>query len=499
MVFATDDVTSGQDNPQGGWMVTAVKHGEPRQVLNNSPYYITSNNLPDFGDEHENVERRIQIFTTKSLPLTTTGMDKWVYDNAMHCIAWIAQELVQNHEHIASEELWYEESDPQNLIVSRDQGMSLFQVDHLRQICPADLRNDVDTNDDSDVLQTIHERFAQDHRAQRLHKRRQRRRGTTPVSSDEDEDRPIISDSVMQRSARCSPSMMSDESQDEVGSTGCRLPHTLPTSEPAVSPVFSSGSERPTPSTTKPVTPLGPSSVMLAGIRSADMSSSRQRQSNTVATPSQPSTSFAYAIEGASHSNEATASFVHAREDAFVASGTTVREIQQEEIPEYPLETPPRGWQINSKSYHKKVAQLIKYSFYKELSKAQVYSYQERLRKAQLRRTFSEKKFWQDADPEIDAFLLMLGQSRDAFNMEEFADAYPQCCSHLAPLRKKANVRVMSDRCPFAKAVATLKQKRGKVPQPVQEEEEFDRDGDPARPPLSSQSYWTKIKNWRPW
>ena len=73
---------------QGGWMVTAVKHGQPRQVLNNSPYNITSNNLPDFGDEHENVERRIQIFTTKSLPLTTTGMDKWVYDNAMHCIAW---------------------------------------------------------------------------------------------------------------------------------------------------------------------------------------------------------------------------------------------------------------------------------------------------------------------------------------------------------------------------------------------------------------------------
>ena len=105
---------------QGGWTVTAVKHGEPTQVLNNSPYYITSNNLPDFADEHENVERRIQIFTTKSLPSTTTGMYNWVYDNAMHCIAWIAQELVQNHERIASEELRCEESDSQDLTVRRD-------------------------------------------------------------------------------------------------------------------------------------------------------------------------------------------------------------------------------------------------------------------------------------------------------------------------------------------------------------------------------------------
>ena len=155
-------------------------------------------------------------------------------------------------------------------------------------------------------------------------------------------------------------------------------------------------------------------------------------------------------------------------------------------------------WQIDTERYHKKVAQLVKHSSYKGLSKAQVYSYQERLRKARLRRTFSEKKFWQDADPEIDAFLLMLGQSRDVFNMKEFADSYPQCSAHLDALRKKANVHVMSDRCPFAKAVVALGQKAGEGQQPVEEEEELDTDSDPARPPLSSQSYWTKIKKWRP-
>ena len=482
---------------QGGWIVTAVKHGEPRQVLNNSPYYITSNNVPDFGDEHDNVGRRIQIFRTKSLPSTTTGMDKWVYDNAMHCIAWIADELAQNHQHIASEELWYEQSDPQDLTVSGNQGMSLFRVDHLRRIGLADLRNDEDTDNDSDILRTIHDRFAQERRAQRFRRRRQRRRRTSPASTDDDEDSQIVSDSVVRRSANCSPSM-SDESQDDVAATGARQPNTSPPSGQPGSPAFSSGSDS-APSATRPATPPAHSSGTRAEIQSAHTPTSRQSQTKTLAISSQPSTSFAHAEESASSSSDATPSFVDAREDAVVVSATTVRKVQQHEIPDYPIETPQRGWAINTERYHKKVAQLVKHSFYKELSKAQVYSYQERLRKARLRRTLSETKFWQDADPEIDAFLLMLGQSRDVFNMVEFAHSYPQCSAHLDALRRKANVRVMSDRCPFAKAVAAFEQKAGEVQQPVEEEEELDRDGDPARPPLSSQSYWTKIKKWRPW
>ena len=145
-------------------MVTAVKHGEPRQVLNNSPYYITSNNVLDFGDKDQNVARHIQIFTTKSLPSTTKGMDKWIHDNAMHCIAWITQELLEHHQHIALEEVWYKEVDPQDLTITASDAKALFQVDHIRQIGPADLRNDGDPND-SDLLQTIHKRFARERRA----------------------------------------------------------------------------------------------------------------------------------------------------------------------------------------------------------------------------------------------------------------------------------------------------------------------------------------------
>ena len=53
----------------------------------------------------------------KTSTSTTTGMDKWVYDNAMHSIAWIVQELCEHHEHITLEELWYEEMDQQDLTI----------------------------------------------------------------------------------------------------------------------------------------------------------------------------------------------------------------------------------------------------------------------------------------------------------------------------------------------------------------------------------------------
>ena len=83
-------------------MVTAVKHGFPKTVLNNSPYYITTNHLPTFGtDEDEKVQRRIEIYQTKSLPQFIRGIDRWIYDHwiydhwiydhAMNCIAWIVQ------------------------------------------------------------------------------------------------------------------------------------------------------------------------------------------------------------------------------------------------------------------------------------------------------------------------------------------------------------------------------------------------------------------------
>ncbi|CAB3997674.1 Hypothetical predicted protein [Paramuricea clavata] len=164
------------------------------------------------------------------------------------------------------------------------------------------------------------------------------------------------------------------------------------------------------------------------------------------------------------------------------------------------ISAPPEGWQLNSKTYFQKVAHLIKWCFNKkEVRKAHVHHYQERLRKAELRRTPEERNYWVVPDPTIDASMLMLGRQREIFNMEGFARAFPQTSAHLENLRKNANVRVMRDRCPFSLAVQALRVKSGEAEEEVEEEQELDRDGDPANPPLSSQTYWTKIKTWRPW
>ena len=31
---------------QGGWIVTAMKHSDPRQIFNHSPFYVTTNEVP---------------------------------------------------------------------------------------------------------------------------------------------------------------------------------------------------------------------------------------------------------------------------------------------------------------------------------------------------------------------------------------------------------------------------------------------------------------------
>ena len=57
---------------QGGYMVTCVKHQSPKTLINKAPFYITTNELPNFGSEHDNVMRRVEVFKTQSLPFHFT-------------------------------------------------------------------------------------------------------------------------------------------------------------------------------------------------------------------------------------------------------------------------------------------------------------------------------------------------------------------------------------------------------------------------------------------
>ena len=96
---------------QGG---AVVKHKEPRPLLNNSPYYITTTDLPAFGNENHHVYRRTQVFRNRSLP-SPPGADQRIYDHAMDCIAWMANVINENIQLIEQEERWYEGTSGNNL------------------------------------------------------------------------------------------------------------------------------------------------------------------------------------------------------------------------------------------------------------------------------------------------------------------------------------------------------------------------------------------------
>ena len=62
-------------------MVMAVKHGLQWMVMNNSPSYITTNEVPDFGDD-QNVKAVLQCL------------------NLCHCISWLANEKKDHNKSI---------------------------------------------------------------------------------------------------------------------------------------------------------------------------------------------------------------------------------------------------------------------------------------------------------------------------------------------------------------------------------------------------------------
>ena len=171
---------------QGGWMVTAVKHSQPRCLNYHSPFYITTNNVPDFGTENENVERCIHLFTTSSLPTPTSGIDQWLFDNAMHCIAWMADEINSHRSLIPPAELWYEDDDNVNKMVPSQNIAVQWKRSEIVQITEADLdpeRQDQNTRLSDD---TIHSGFIAEAKSRRLARKRRRRCQLSDSSSAED-------------------------------------------------------------------------------------------------------------------------------------------------------------------------------------------------------------------------------------------------------------------------------------------------------------------------
>ena len=149
---------------QGGFLTKAVKHQTGTCIINNSPFYITTNMLPKFGLEEENVNRRIECFETKSLESPVPGVDRWLRRNEMHSIAWIANEINDHRSMIDENELWYETlqvDDPDEIDFAQKGGGSLIDIEEIRNLrstaVTSILALDIDKASNESPLTLIHE------------------------------------------------------------------------------------------------------------------------------------------------------------------------------------------------------------------------------------------------------------------------------------------------------------------------------------------------------
>ena len=122
---------------QGGFLTKTVKHQTGTCIINNSPFYITTNILPKFGLGEENVNRRIECSETKSLESPILEVDRWFRRNAMHSIAWIANEINEHRSMIDEDEFWYETlqvDDPNEIDFAQKGGGSLIDIEEIRNL-----------------------------------------------------------------------------------------------------------------------------------------------------------------------------------------------------------------------------------------------------------------------------------------------------------------------------------------------------------------------------
>ena len=120
---------------QGGFMVKSVKHKTATCIENKAPFYITTNQLPNFGSEDINEQRPIICFKTSSLQNTCSNADKWMKANCMHCIAWLINEIEKYKKLVDPDELLYEKNEHVKL-----SDTELFNLDEIKNLKENDLK-----------------------------------------------------------------------------------------------------------------------------------------------------------------------------------------------------------------------------------------------------------------------------------------------------------------------------------------------------------------------
>ena len=365
---------------QGGWMTTAVKHKQPRCFFNTCPFYITANELPDFGAEQENVIRRLAVYHTNSLPEVTLGADKWIHDNAMACVAWIVNEINSNLAEVELHERWYE--DEQTEAITNTSSRESCQ--YIATISSEDL-HPVPSENASHPPPAIHSSFYKEaEKAAREQARRSMRHQALLTSSSSDES------SLFDHPSQGPPTLVSDIVD------------------------YNTGNEQ--------------DEDVFADQHSASGEEAVHDEQEVVTDQHSPCEE-----EAVHHEDEDKTKHVN-ESDARDSDGFYF--------------SSPTPWQINTDMYFRRVAAYIETKFYgQEFKGRPTLAFRTRMENAPRK----EKDFLTKADPYIDTWFLIMGKTREAFDLQSFVRAYPNIEGSLAELRRAVGRRVLHEDCPIVK------------------------------------------------
>lgn len=104
----TMDANTAKSVLQGGRNTVSVKQKTPEVRIFKGGFFLNCNEMPDWGDEQENVEKRLAIFKTTKLPKLNMNAPQWIEDNALQCFIWMVNQINRNIALIPVEDRFYE-------------------------------------------------------------------------------------------------------------------------------------------------------------------------------------------------------------------------------------------------------------------------------------------------------------------------------------------------------------------------------------------------------
>ena len=139
----TLDISNVKTLFQGGWMVKSVKHQDAQTFDNKEGIYLTCNELPDFGVEQPNVDRRISVFHTTELPEPKCEAPQWIEDNPMECLIWMINEINRNVKYVPQQERFYEKPFNEVTKKCKNRNFPPEELEKLRSICVDEVHIDL--------------------------------------------------------------------------------------------------------------------------------------------------------------------------------------------------------------------------------------------------------------------------------------------------------------------------------------------------------------------